>query len=380
MSPSSCSSRKSAVAPLKQPMKFMTKGARLKPHQSKTPASKSPCSSVQKKSVVRLEVHVHSPYPLGGGRAITLDVLVVGDDRAYVLLQLLEQLRVPPPAREDLRRDVQGEVDALADEKPGALADVFTHLLLHGPLLAACRHEGLVDRVDRFRPEVAIVSSLVVPSGQVRHLAEDTKVNLRRVLQQVILVLAADWQYLEGLVFDLLDELVVLHAPTTAEGDALGDENIVRGFPVDVAEVQLGYPEGEQVLAADISQKFRPIQVAPAAGNLLAIGLRVLRFVVVPRELGEELRVQVRVRLGVLHVDEGLLTRAPGRVEARGRERLDLDDAGHAVVLRERAELVERLGVPLGAEGLQLRGVVRELHVAHVPREVLCRHLGELLG
>lgn len=70
-----------------------------------------------------------------------------------------------------------------------------------------------------------------------------------------------------------------------------------------------------QVLAADRGEQLRGVHVA-IGGDLHAVLPAGVGLEVVPGELREELRVERRVRLRVLELDEGLVTRAAGRVEA----------------------------------------------------------------
>mmetsp|Transcript_68943 Transcript_68943/g.199998 ORF Transcript_68943/g.199998 Transcript_68943/m.199998 type:complete len:219 (-) Transcript_68943:652-1308(-) len=215
---------------------------------------------------------MHRRNPLRRGSAIAFDVVVHGNKPCELFLHLREDLGVAPPSGKHLRRSVQRKVNPAVNEQHRAFGHVGGELFLGGFLLAH-GGEGLVDGVLWLRPQEVVIPPLLIPSCQVCHLAEDAEVYLARIFQQVVLVLSADRQHLIGLAFDLVDDLPMLNATSPAERNALGNQHVIRGVPVDVAKVQLRDAEWKQVLATDVGEQLRGVQVASAAGNLHPVRL-----------------------------------------------------------------------------------------------------------
>mmetsp|Transcript_58008 Transcript_58008/g.149307 ORF Transcript_58008/g.149307 Transcript_58008/m.149307 type:complete len:586 (+) Transcript_58008:55-1812(+) len=166
-----------------------------------------------------------------------------------------------------------------------------------------------------------------------------------------------------------------------AERDLLGDEDVVRVRSADVRKVVLGDLEREDGPQEAVDGDLLRL-VVHAAGDLEAVkgvashvlGLPVAR----PWQLGEQLGVQLWVRLGVFHRDERLRPRAASRQLTRHGQPLELQDIGDGVVRGQRACRVQGLREPLGAELLQLTERGRHWEAVHLPEQCLVRDFLDL--
>mmetsp|Transcript_43318 Transcript_43318/g.136896 ORF Transcript_43318/g.136896 Transcript_43318/m.136896 type:complete len:418 (-) Transcript_43318:13-1266(-) len=219
--------------------------------------------------------------------------------------------------------------------------------------------------------------TLLVPRRKMCHLPEQAKVDLRWIIQQIVLVLSTHRQDVERIPLYLLHNPSFLDLPSLTKRHPLNNQHVVCGVPVDVTEVQLGYPKRKQVLATHVRQELWSI-VVPIARDLHPVRLPAFRLVVVPWELREELGVQIWVRLLILQSDEGLVAGAASGVKPRMRQLLNFHDPLHAVVLGQGAEFMEGRGVPTGAKSLKLLRVLRILRATKVPGQTFDGHLAHL--
>mmetsp|Transcript_48929 Transcript_48929/g.141751 ORF Transcript_48929/g.141751 Transcript_48929/m.141751 type:complete len:442 (+) Transcript_48929:315-1640(+) len=326
--------------------------------------------------VVGLEIHVHGPDPVGGAADVRPYVVKVRGHLADVFPELLKHLGVLPLRSEGPRSHLCGKLDARVDH---GTAGVAHHLKPLG-LLSPPPHASDKLRLGELghRPQEGVVVAEVVPRGKLAHGPKEGEVDGQWILQQEVLVLAAHRPEREWRTLNLLDNLALLNLAALAEVEALADDHVVRGLPVNVAVIQLGDAEGEEVLHEDVCLELAAVRVG-VRRDLHPVLRRLGGLEEAPGELGEEFRVELRVRLLVLHRHERLVTSTPCCIEAGVWQLLNTHNLCHSVVLRQRAEAVHGVRVPLGPELQQLLRVVRKRHPRPVARQVLLAHLLHLL-
>mmetsp|Transcript_78342 Transcript_78342/g.162774 ORF Transcript_78342/g.162774 Transcript_78342/m.162774 type:complete len:272 (-) Transcript_78342:378-1193(-) len=262
--------------------------------------------------VVGLKVHVRGAQPIRCRSSKGLHIIEVRRHERQIFLHPLQHSRIFAGSCENLRSDLSCELFAFADEGRHSLLLQLFHLhlsrLLRGILKA------LFGCVRDCWLQEGVVAALVVPGRKVRHFPKDAVVDLSWVVQQVVLVLAADRQQLKRSPLEALDGPPIFYRTTLTERDFLQQQDEVGSVPVDVAEIQLRYPERKKLFAAQVRQKFWGIQVG-VARHLHSHRLFHRASEEVPGELGEELRMQIRVRLLELQSDEGLVTSTASAIE-----------------------------------------------------------------
>mmetsp|Transcript_15586 Transcript_15586/g.33075 ORF Transcript_15586/g.33075 Transcript_15586/m.33075 type:complete len:465 (+) Transcript_15586:293-1687(+) len=326
--------------------------------------------------VVHVQVHVAQRGDVWVHVHPVVDLSTVCVDGHHHLLELLQELLTLSVLREE-------HLPGIGDEGTGhfqfrcdllgslARATAWVHAPHHRIARVSGRPEACSQQFWR-----AHLSSL----GETRHLRAHPG------HEHVVLLVLTPEVVVDALVIGALDRpsrqwfrgtrfrLSKIVAIEIMEIDALCDDNPIRCLVADISEIKPRSLHGKNMLQIAVSIDLVQLRwlLVHRTANTVILGHPLES----ERDLGEELRVEIRRRLLPLNLEQKL----PTIVASRHLDFLLKNDLRHFVVLRDGTRFMHCLGQPLGTELSEGLFVPWEFHAVHDPRRLLHVVVGNEVG